>query len=106
MTITVDEQTRRIFPRSVCRQAGIKNGDQLEVKVSGGIITMLPKLPSAADEYTSAQRRVIDARIAEGLADVKHGRVHGPFETHEAMIKFLHGKVKVAKAKESAKRHM
>ena len=54
------------------------------------------------DEYTLAQRRYIDARIAEGLDDVKHGRVHGPFETHDAMISFLHSEVKKAKAKKSS----
>src|SRR5688572_3293510 len=86
MTITVNEKTRQLFPASVRRQAGIKTGDQLEVKVSGGIITLLPKLPSADDEYTPKQRRVIDARIAEGLDDVKHGRVSRAFATHEEFI--------------------
>jgi AbrB family looped-hinge helix DNA binding protein len=99
MTITVNEKTRQLFPASVRRQAGIKTGDQLEVKVSGGIIILLPKLPSADDEYTPEQRRVIDARIAEGLDDVKHGRVHGPFDTHEEFIASLHKEAKKLKAK-------
>lgn len=103
MTIVGNEKTRDLFPPSVRRKAGIKIGDELEVKVSGGIITMLPILSSAEEEYTPQQRRIIDARIAEGLDDIKHGRVHGPFETHEAMIGFLHGEVKKAKAKKSGK---
>ena len=104
MTITVNERTRQIFSPSVRRQAGIKTGDKLEVKVSGGVITLLPKLPSADDEYTPGQRRAIDALIVNGLDDVKHGRVHGPFETHKEMIGFLHNEVKKAKAKKTTKR--
>ena len=101
MTITVNEKTRQIFSPSVWRQAGIKTGDQLEVKVSGGIITLLPKLPSADDEYTPEQRRAIDARIAAGLEDVKRGRVHGPFDTHEEFIASLHREAKKLKAKKT-----
>jgi hypothetical protein len=61
MTIVINEKTRQLFTARVRRQAGLKLGDKLEVQVSGGVITLLPKLPSAADEYTPAQRRDIDA---------------------------------------------
>jgi bifunctional DNA-binding transcriptional regulator/antitoxin component of YhaV-PrlF toxin-antitoxin module len=51
-------------PQSVRRGAGIKAGDRLEFKVSGGIIKHhceVAKLPSVRvpenDEYTPAQRR-------------------------------------------------
>jgi len=86
MTIVVNEITRQLFPPSVRRQAGIKIGDELEVKVSGGVITMLPKLPTANDEYTPAQRRVIDAQIAKGLEDIRKGRVSRRFETVDEML--------------------
>jgi predicted transcriptional regulator len=33
----------------------------------------------AGEEYTPAQQRFIDARVAEGLDDFRKGRVHGPF---------------------------
>jgi len=33
---------------------------------------------TAAEELTRAQKRWLDARLAEGLADIKAGRVHGP----------------------------
>jgi hypothetical protein len=48
--------------------------------------TILPNLPNADDEYTPEQRRIIDAQLAEGLADIKAGRVFGPFETAGEMI--------------------
>ena len=37
-------------------------------------------------EYTPAQRRVIDARLAKGLADIKAGRIRGPFTSAAEMI--------------------
>lgn len=45
--------------------------------------------PSADSDYTPAQRRVIDTRLAEAEADIKAGRVHGPFNTHKEMMAFL-----------------
>lgn len=36
----------------------------------------------------------IDHRIAEALADVKTGRVYGPFNSAKEFIKSLHGKEK------------
>ncbi len=101
MTITVKDKIDLVLPRSVRRRAGIKNGDKLELKVSGGVITMLPKLSSADDEYTPEQRRIIDARIAEGLDDVKHGRVHGPFDTHGEFIASLHKEARRLKARKT-----
>jgi hypothetical protein len=61
------------------------------------------KIPTADDEYTPAQRRVIDREIAKGLADVKTGRLHGPFDTHEDMVAFLHAEVRKARKKPKAK---
>jgi hypothetical protein len=53
------------------------------------VITILPKLPSANDEYTPAQRRVIDCGIAKGLDPIEKGRAHGPFETADEAIAHL-----------------
>jgi AbrB family looped-hinge helix DNA binding protein len=48
MTVTVkNNRVGLVVPPSVRRQAGIKAGDRLEFKVSGGIINIIPKLPSA-----------------------------------------------------------
>ena len=54
--------------------------------MSGGVITILPKLPAAEGDYTPEQRRIVDARLAEGLADIKAGRTFGPFESADEMI--------------------
>ena len=53
------------------------------------MITILPKHPAADDEYTSGQRRMIDARLAEGLADIKAGRTFGPFDSADEMISHM-----------------
>lgn len=89
MTITVTDEIQRMLPLRVRRQAGIKAGDQLEVRASGGIVTLVPKLPSADDEYTPEQRRIIDAQIAEGLEDVHKGRVSPRFDTVDEMLTSL-----------------
>ncbi len=84
MTVVITSKGELVVPKSVRRKAGIKNGDAVEFKVSGRVISILPKAPMAADEYTPAQRRVIDAGLAKAEEDVKAGRVHGPFTAKEA----------------------
>lgn len=86
MTVTVKNKTPLVVPPAVRRRAGLKSGQQLEFKVSGGVITILPKPPSADDEYTPEQRRIVDAKLAEGLADIKAGRTQGPFSSADEMI--------------------
>ena len=98
MTITVKNKTSLVVPPSVRRRAGIKPGDRLEFKVSGGVINIVPKLPTAADEYTPEQRRIIDAGIAEGMEDFRKGRSHGPFTADEA-VHFLKSQMKRPPAK-------
>jgi hypothetical protein len=58
------------------------------------VITILPKLPAADDEYTPEQRRIIDARLAEGLADIKAGRTFGPFDNADEMIAHMKAQLK------------
>ena len=94
MTIVVNEKTRQLFPPSVRRQAGLRSGDKLEVKVSGGVITLLPKLPIADDEYTPEQRRRIDAQLDEA----EKGRTYGPFTAAEAS-RFLKAELKARSKK-------
>ena len=89
MTVVVTSKSELIVPRSVRRRAGIKTGDRVEFKVSGGVINIIPKLPSADDEYAPAQRRVIDARLKLALEEVKKGRTAGPFDTAAEMVASL-----------------
>ena|SRR5689334_2299925 len=93
MTTVVKKQTPIVVPESLRRRAGIKVGDRLEFKVSGGIINIIPELPSADDEYMPAQRRAIDAQ----LKDAAKGPYYGPFETADAGIKFLRPEIRKRK---------
>ena len=108
MTVTVKNKSKipLVVPPSVRRRAGHRNGQDLEFRVSGGVITILPKLPAADDEYTPAQRRIIDARLAKGLDDIKAGRVSEAFSDHGEFIAALHkeaARLSAKKTKRQAK---
>lgn len=96
MNVTVRNRsgTPLVVPPSVRRRAGHKNGQDLEFRVSRGVITILPKAPAADDDCTPEQRRIIDARLAEGLADIKAGRTFGPFDSAEEMIAHMKARLK------------
>lgn len=105
MTVTVkDNKTPLVVPPAVRRRAGLKRGQEIEFKVSGGVITILPKLPTADDEYTPEQRRIIDAQLAEGLADIKAGRTLGPFDSAGEMIAHMKAQLKKRPPAKRAKR--
>jgi bifunctional DNA-binding transcriptional regulator/antitoxin component of YhaV-PrlF toxin-antitoxin module len=96
MTVTVKNKKPLVVPLAVRRRAGLKSGQELEFKVSGSVITILPKFP-AADDDTSEQRHIIDAGLDKADEDVKAGRVHGPFSTHREFITSLHQEAKKLK---------
>jgi bifunctional DNA-binding transcriptional regulator/antitoxin component of YhaV-PrlF toxin-antitoxin module len=89
MTITVKSKTGLVVPPSVQREAGIKAGDRLEFKVSGGVINIIPKRLTPDDECTREQRRIINAQLAEGLEDIRAGRVSPRFNTVDEMLASL-----------------
>jgi bifunctional DNA-binding transcriptional regulator/antitoxin component of YhaV-PrlF toxin-antitoxin module len=100
MTIAVRNNNNAplVVPSAIRRKAGFKSGQVLEVKVSGGVITILPKLPSTDDEYTASQRRAIDARLAKADADIKAGRVYGPFSTAGEMAASIEANIRKLRA--------
>lgn len=73
------------IPNVLRRKMGVGVGDMLEAKVERAKITLAPK-PDSDPEYTTQQRRIIDARLARALAEVRQGRTAGPFETADEMI--------------------
>jgi AbrB family looped-hinge helix DNA binding protein len=90
MTVTIRNKVDLVVPASVRRQAGIKVGDQVEFKVSGGVINVIPKLAAADDEYTPEERRAVDAR----LISAHSGPYYGPFETADEAVKFLGNEIR------------
>ena len=68
-TTKIQHKGQVTIPTSVMRQAGLSKGDPVNFTFSHGKIVITPKLvidrsqfPNADDEYTPAQRRVIDTR--------------------------------------------
>jgi AbrB family looped-hinge helix DNA binding protein len=84
------------IPTAVRRQAGLTRGDLVDFAFERGKIVMTPKLvidrsafPTADGEYTPAQRRIVDARLAKADADVKAGRVSKAYSGHGEFIAAL-----------------
>ena len=94
MTITVKNRTPLVVPPAVRRQAGLKSVDRLEFRVSGRVITILPKPPTADDEYTAAERRTIDHGIAQSEKEYAAGKSYGPFETAGEAIASLNANLR------------
>jgi AbrB family looped-hinge helix DNA binding protein len=99
MTTVVKKKSPIMVPESLRRRAGIKAGDRLEFRFSGGIINIIPKLPSADDEYTPEQRRTIDA----GIAEARKGPYYGPFNTADEMIAHMKAELKKRAAAKKSK---
>ena len=112
-TARIQQKGQVTIPTSVRRQAGLAKGDLVKFTFTRGQIVITPKLvidrskfPNADDEYTPAQRRIIDARLAKSDEDIKHGRVYGPFETHQEFVASLEkeiAKLRAKKTKRTAK---
>lgn len=89
MAVRAGASRELVVPPSVRRRAGIKAGDRLEFEASRGII-MIRKSPAPDDDdYTPAQRRMIQKRLDEAAEDVRQGRVYGPFSTHPQLMASL-----------------
>jgi len=104
MTTTVRERTQLVVPQSIQRRAGLKPGDRVEFKVFGGIINIIPEVPGADDEYTPAQRRMIDARLAKADDDIRKGRTYGPFNSAGEMIADMKAQLRKRAAARKPKR--
>jgi AbrB family looped-hinge helix DNA binding protein len=90
MTILVKIQRKGqvTLPTRLRTAVGMAEGDMVEATVQRGKIVLTPRtvidnaaFSTADDEYTPAQRRIIDARLAESRQDIKKRRTVGPFNT-------------------------
>ena len=74
--VTVKNKYQVVIPQSVREQVSVNAGDLLEATVEKGKITLTPK-------------SLVDRAIAEGLEDMRKGRVSGPFDTVDEMLASL-----------------
>jgi len=83
--VAVKSKYQVVIPQNVREQIGLNVGDLLEARIERGKITFTPQ-------------SLVDRGIAEGLADIKEGRVHGPYRTaSEAMKAFQERTAKVSR---------
>ena len=103
--VKVQHKGQVTIPTRLRSQAGISEGDLVEASFERGKIVLTPKLVidrfrfSAADsEYTPAQRRAIDTRLAKADEDIKSGRLYGPFRTAQEMSASIEANIKKQRA--------
>ena len=103
--VKVQRNGQVTIPTRVRAQVGLLDVDLGEAIAQKGKIVLTPK--RVADrEYTPAQRRAIDARLAKAEADIKAGRVSKAFSDHSEFIAELHNaaaKLGARKTKHPAK---
>jgi AbrB family looped-hinge helix DNA binding protein len=61
-----------VIPKRIHDRLGLVPGDYLQVELKGDKVIMTPQA-------------MIEKRLAEGLDDIKNGRVHGPFASAAEM---------------------
>lgn len=86
--VKIDRRGQVTIPARLRGQAGFADGDIIEARAETGRVILVPK----RDEYTTAQRRAIDAEIAKA----QKGPYHGPFTADEA-VSFLKAAIKSKK---------
>ena len=103
--VKIHRKGQMTLPTRLRAVAGIAEGDLVEAAFLRGKIILTPKLvidrsqfPNADDEYTPAQRRIIDARLAKSDEDIKHGRTAGPFNTADEMAASIEANIKKRRA--------
>lgn len=72
--VRVKEKYQVTLPAEMRAKARLAVGDLLEIGIErSGVITLTPK-------------SLVDRHVAEGLADLKAGRVHGPYKSADEAI--------------------
>jgi AbrB family looped-hinge helix DNA binding protein len=92
MTVTVKTKAELTVPKSIRRRAGYQPGDQVEFKVSGRTITIVPKL--TPDEIED-EREVRDPKIRAMIRQSKQDFLAGKTRPAEMLEREL---VKIAEA--------
>jgi AbrB family looped-hinge helix DNA binding protein len=79
--VKVKEKFQVTLPTEVREKVGVAVGDVLEAKVQGKKITLTPKVV--------VDRAFVERRLAEGLENIKAGRVYGPFASAKETVRSL-----------------
>lgn len=71
-----------VIPKKIHDQLRLSPGDYLQVGVEAGRVVFTPK--TLVDKY-------VQARLDEGLADIRQGRVSRPFRSAKTLVRSLRG---------------
>lgn len=82
-TVKIGASRQVVIPKKIHDELGLSAGDYLQVERRGNQVVLTPK--TLVDKY-------IADRVAEGLEDVRRGRMVGPFRSAKSMIRALHRK--------------
>lgn len=109
--VKIHRKGQMTLPSSFRAAMGVREGSMVELSLKNGKTVITPKVvidrsqfPTADDEYTPAQRRIIDARLATADKDIKAGRTYGPFDTAEEMIAHMKEQLRKSSAAKKLKR--
>jgi AbrB family looped-hinge helix DNA binding protein len=90
--VKIHRKGQMTLPSRLREMAGIADGDLVQAAFQRGKIVITPtlavdrsKFPTADDEYTPEQRRIIDA----SLAQAEKGPYYGPFKNGAEVAAFL-----------------
>jgi len=70
-----------VIPKRIHDQLGLVPGDYLQVELKGDKVVMTPQA-------------LVAKRLAEGLDDIRKGRVHGPLASGAEVVRSLHEAIK------------
>jgi AbrB family looped-hinge helix DNA binding protein len=105
--VKLQKKGQLTIPNHMRERIGVAEGDYIQVASCGSKIILEPAqvvTRTAAEELSSAQKRQLDARLAEGLADIKAGGVHGPFATAKEASAYIERVVGERRASRKIKR--
>ena len=75
-TVKIGVSRQIAIPKKLYEKLGLVPGDYLEVDLEDNRLVLTPKM-------------LVEKRLADGLKDIKEGRVVGPFKTTRAAMRAL-----------------
>lgn len=73
-----------VIPKNIHDKLGLHAGDYLEVELKGNKVVLTPKA-------------LIEKRLAEGLEDIRKGRLSPAFTSAQTMVRYLNRQAKKLK---------
>ena len=91
-----------VVPETIRRKAGLRPGDRVEFRVSGGAITISSR-PTEAAKGTPLSR-ALNRGLAQSEREFEAGLASGPFESHEEFVQALRGPVQKKHRQKTSRR--